>query len=70
VPNGLVTGPLAIAQEANYFDSGAFFADLTRQIAFRTAAGTAEAMQRPRQMVFVSGAPGAGKTSLAVPLAA
>jgi predicted kinase len=26
-------------------------------------------MQRPRQMVFVSGAPGAGKTSLAVPLA-
>jgi predicted kinase len=27
-------------------------------------------MQRPRQMVFVSGAPGAGKTSLAVPLAA
>jgi predicted kinase len=27
-------------------------------------------MQRSRQMVFVSGAPGAGKTSLAVPLAA
>jgi predicted kinase len=27
-------------------------------------------MQCPRQMVFVSGAPGAGKTSLAVPLAA
>jgi len=27
-------------------------------------------MQGPRQMVFVSGAPGAGKTSLAVPLAA
>jgi predicted kinase len=26
-------------------------------------------MQRPRQMVFVSGAPGAGKTSLAVPTA-
>ena len=27
-------------------------------------------MQRSRQMVFVSGAPGAGKSSLAVPLAA
>ena len=27
-------------------------------------------MQRSRQMVFVSGAPGAGKTSLAFPLAA
>jgi predicted kinase len=27
-------------------------------------------MRRPRQMVFVSGAPGAGKTSLAIPLAA
>jgi predicted kinase len=27
-------------------------------------------MQRPHQVVFVSGAPGAGKTSLAVPLAA
>lgn len=27
-------------------------------------------MPRPRQVVFVSGAPGAGKTSLAVPLAA
>jgi len=27
-------------------------------------------MQRSRQVVFVSGAPGAGKTSLAVPLAA
>jgi broad-specificity NMP kinase len=27
-------------------------------------------MRRSRQMVFVSGAPGAGKTSVAVPLAA
>ena len=35
-----------------------------------SVAAKAESMQRSRQMVFVSGAPGAGKTSLAVPLAA
>jgi hypothetical protein len=31
-----VTRSLAIAQATDYFDSGAFLADLTRQVAFRT----------------------------------
>lgn len=36
---GLVTRSSAIAFAGDYFDSGAFLADLTRRVAFRTETG-------------------------------
>jgi acetylornithine deacetylase/succinyl-diaminopimelate desuccinylase-like protein len=41
----LVTRSLAVANAADYFDSGAFLADLTRRVAFRTVSGLAGCRQ-------------------------
>jgi hypothetical protein len=37
----LVTRPAAVAHAVEYFDSGAFLADLQRRVAFRTESGVA-----------------------------
>jgi acetylornithine deacetylase/succinyl-diaminopimelate desuccinylase-like protein len=42
---GMMTRATAIAYASDYFDSGAFLADLTRRVAFRTESGAADSRQ-------------------------
>src|SRR5262249_28554874 len=49
--DGLVTWCLAIARATDYFDSGAFLADLTRRVAFRTESGVAG--HRPDPLAYL-----------------